>query len=75
VRLDVYLSVSGATLRLYHLPSSRTLSRTSAKGGFPPVRFRACNLESGHSVYRVAGPIADRLHWDVTAEKRTVGKT
>jgi len=28
-------------------------------GGFPPVRFRACNLESGHSVYGVAGPEAE----------------
>jgi len=29
-------------------------------GGFPPVRSRACNLESGHSVYGVAGPEAER---------------
>ena len=34
-------------VRVVSFPLSRTLSRTSAKGGFPPVRSRACNLESG----------------------------
>jgi hypothetical protein len=31
----------------------------TAVGGFATVRFRACNLESGHSAYGVAGPLAD----------------
>ncbi len=29
-------------------------------GGFPPVRSRACNLESGHYVYGVAWPFSER---------------
>jgi len=40
--------------------SKRSLTVTDSKvskGGFPPVRSRACNLESGHSVYGVDGPI------------------
>jgi len=35
--------------------------RTAEVGGFLPVRSRACNLESGHSVYGVAGPEDDGL--------------
>jgi hypothetical protein len=34
-------------------------------GGFQPVRSRACNLVSGHSVYGVAGPMNEPASRDV----------
>ncbi|VFU07009.1 protein of unknown function [Methylocella tundrae] len=39
----------------------------SATGGFLPVRSRACNLVSGHSVYGVAGPGAE---WQFSGDRK-----
>ena len=49
-------------------------ARMSAKGGFQPVRSRACNLESGHSVYGVAGPKGERQVWRANVKIAAVRK-
>ena len=52
-------------------PGLASRLRTAEVGGFPPVRFRAGNLEGGRSVYGVGGPIAECPLWSAIMQFRT----